>query len=71
MSWELSGKSEELVQTVMLLGSNSKKERKTHKESVVEIRVLKIFIKNKGLKVFKVKPTTKKFIPKYALIISE
>lgn len=41
--WELSGKTEELVQTVMLLGPNSKKERETGRESVVEMRVQKIF----------------------------
>lgn len=35
--WEFSGKTEELVQTVMLLGPNSKKERKTGWESVVEM----------------------------------
>lgn len=43
---ELSGKTEELVQTVMLLGPNSKNERKTGRESVVDMRAQKIFNEN-------------------------
>lgn len=50
--WELSGKTEELVQTVMLLGSNSKKEKKTRRESVVEMRIQKIFLMKMGVYYF-------------------